>query len=187
MSTKPEIITSEEIIKAKTNIAFIGFMGSGKSTISKVLAKKTDLKSVDIDRLISEKVGMDIPSIFSQYGEEYFRDLEEEILKQVLRVDGQIISCGGGIILRESNRNLLKQRAINCWLDSSAETSISRIKHSGRPLLSTENPLETAKKLISERTALYQEVADIKLNTDHLSIDEIAAIFYEITHKVFFC
>ncbi len=187
MSTKPEIITSEDVIKSKSNIAFIGFMGSGKSTISKVLAKKTGLKSVEIDRLIIEKTGMEISAIFSQFGEDYFRDIEEEVLKQVLRVDGQIISCGGGIILRESNRNLLKLKAINCWLDNSAETAISRMKQSDRPLLSTENPLETAKKLINERTALYQEVADLKLNTENLSIDEIAEIFYEITYKTFFC
>ncbi len=187
MNTKLEIITPDDVIKAKTNIAFIGFMGSGKTTISKLLSKKTGLLCVDIDRMIMEKTEMNIHAIFNQFGEEYFRDLEQEILKQVLRVDGQIISCGGGIIMREENRNLLKKRAINCWLYNSAETTMKRVKESERPLLKSKNPLETAKHLMEIRLSLYQDVADIKLVTDEISIEEITEIFYDFTHKTLFC
>lgn len=185
MTAPLELITSEELLKTKTNIAFIGFMATGKSTIGKLLALKTGLKYVDIDRLIVEKAGLDIPEIFNQLGEDYFRNLEEEILACVLKIDGQILSCGGGIISRESNRTILKQRAINCWLYNSPEVTISRSKTSNRPLLNTENPLETAKTLIKTRTAFYQQVADIRLNTEELTIDQIVTLFYEHTYKTF--
>jgi len=187
MKEKPEYITAKEVLKTKSNIAFIGFMGTGKTTVGKILAHKTGLRFVDTDRLIIEKVGLDISSIFNQYGETYFRDLEEEILKQVLSQEGQIISCGGGIIIRESNRNILKERAINCWLYNSPEISISRFKSSDRPLLKTEDPLATAKLLMEERTSLYQEVADLRLNTEEFTIDQIVTIFYEHTYQTFFC
>ncbi len=187
MSAKPEYISTIEEIKSKKNIAFIGFMGSGKSTIAKIISKKSGLKLVDIDKLIVEKTGMKISTIFDIHGEPYFRDIEEEILKQVLRIDGQIISCGGGVILRESNRKLLKERAINCWLNNHAETSISRIKQTSRPLLKTDNPLETAKSILSDRIEYYEEIADIKLDTDELTIDQIVTYFYDITYKTIFC
>lgn len=187
MIEKPEFITSEKILKSKNNITFIGFMGTGKTTIGMNLAYKTGLKFVDIDRSIVERTGLDIPSIFSQYGESYFRELEKEILNLVLSGERQIISCGGGIITDESNREILKAKAINCWLYNSPEISVSRLKSQDRPLLNTENPLTTAKLLMEKRIPLYQEVADIKLNTEKLTIDQIVAIFYEHTYKTFFC
>ena len=116
-----------------------------------------------------------------------FETSKKRVLKQVLSQEGQIISCGGGIIIRESNRKTLKEKAINCWLYNSPEISISRFKSPDRPLLKTKNPLATAKLLMEKRTSLYQEVADLKLNTEELTIDQIVTIFYEHTYKTFFC
>lgn len=180
---KIELITPETANFDKRNIAFIGFMGAGKSTIGKVLAKKTGLHFVDIDRLIERETNMNINSIFNLYGESYFRDIEESVLKRVLSNEFQIISCGGGVVIRETNRIMLKEHAINCWLYNSPEVSISRIKHSNRPLLATENPTETAKILMEQRAQLYYDVANYRLNTEQYAIDQISQLFYEITYK----
>lgn len=174
------LLVSPEISNISlTNLVFIGFMGTGKTTVGKILAKKCGLTFVDIDRFIMNKTGMDITSIFSRYGESYFRDLEENILAEVLLNNHQIISCGGGIVVRESNRKLLKKNAINCWLYNSPETSLSRIRNSNRPLLNTPNPVEKAKLLIQERELLYSDVAHYKICTENLSLNEITEIIYE--------
>jgi shikimate kinase len=181
-----EKIAKVATIKSSGNIAFVGFMGTGKTTVGKILAQKCGLPFVDIDRVIVEKKGMEIPSIFNKYGESYFRDLEEDILKEVLLKDCQIISCGGGSIIRESNRKLLIQRAVNCWLYNAPELSLSRINSATRPLLNEANPLEKAKELFENRAPLYFEVADYKLCTENLSLNQISDIIYENIYRPIF-
>lgn len=174
-----QLISPKSMDFLPTNLAFIGFMGSGKTTVGKILAQKTGVPFVDVDRRIVAKTGMEINSIFNTYGESYFRDIEEETLNEIMAKKHQIVSCGGGIILREANRQLLKRQAINCWLYNSPETALSRIKNSNRPLLNNENPIATAHALLEERTALYHEIAHYKIFTENLSLIQVTDIIYE--------
>ena len=168
------------------NIALVGFMGTGKTTVGKLLAAKCKLKFVDVDEYISNKSGMDIPLLFDKYGESYFRELEENVLREILSDENQIISCGGGIVAKEVNRLMLKKRSVNCWLYNTVETSISRINETSRPLLTTSTPVEKAMNLFQEREAFYLEVAHCSICTENLSKSQIADLIYENIYQPIF-
>jgi shikimate kinase len=171
-----QIFPGNKMDFSKNNIALIGFMGTGKTSVGRLLAAKCEHVFVDIDEHIAKKTGMDIPSIFSKYGELYFRNLEQESLAEFLLKENQVISCGGGIVLTEINRKLLKKNAVNCWLYNSVEKSISRINQTGRPLLNASDPIEKARDLFREREALYLDVAHFGICTDYLDQPQIADI-----------
>ena len=171
----------------ENNIALVGFMGTGKTTVGRLLAKKCNLTFIDIDECIVEKAGMSIPLIFSRYGENYFRDMEEEVLRNKLSNMNQIISCGGGVVTRKSNRQMLKNRAITCCLYNSLETSLRRINQESRPLLNSPDPAEKALKLFKEREALYLEIAQFRIDTESLNQSQIADIIHENIYTPFFC
>ena len=171
----------------ESNIALVGFMGTGKTTVGRLLAKKCNLTFVDIDECVAERAGMSIPLIFKRYGELYFRDMEEEVLRDKLSNMNQIISCGGGVVTRESNRQMLKNRAITCLLYNSIETSLRRINQESRPLLNSADPAETALKLFKEREALYFEIAKFRIDTEILNQSQIADIIHENIYTPLFC
>ncbi len=166
----------EQMVRFKNNVALVGFMGTGKTTVGRLLADKYELAFIDIDECIAKKVSMDIPTIFSRHGETFFRNLEEEILKEILTGEFQVVSCGGGIIVRESNRTLLKRNAVTCWLYNSVETSLSRISGTGRPLINRSEPVQKAMDLYREREAYYREVASCSLCTENLGQAQIATM-----------
>ena len=151
----------------KGDIAIIGFMGTGKTTISNTLSMITGLKEVDVDRYIVEKEGMEISEIFEKYGEEYFRKSETKALREIACKEGQIISCGGGAVLRDENVKILKENGTVILLTASPETIFDRVKdHTHRPILNNDMSLEHVKSLMAEREPRYQSVADIKINVD---------------------
>ena len=148
----------------------LGFMGSGKTTI----ARKLDPDFVDMDALLEERLGMSIARFFEEKGEAAFRQLEEEVLAELLKTD-KVISTGGGIVISPRNRALLKQNPDNIYLKVDFETLYQRIsadKDNQRPLF-LKNSKEELLAIFNERQAWYQEVASKVIDVSKLSPDEI--------------
>lgn len=162
----------------------VGLMGSGKSTIGKLLASRLSLSFVDLDEMIVQAQGKSIPQIFEQDGEAVFRALESQALEEALKFQDSVIATGGGVILSEHNRERMKDAGQVIWLDASPKTLAARITgDSNRPLLHDVDPLEKMIALTSERNPLYEQVADLKIDTSILSdkeaVDKIAAFLSE--------
>lgn len=156
------------------NIILIGFMGSGKSSVSHHLSYTLKMQEIDTDKYISDEQKMSIPEIFSQKGEEYFRDLETNLLKNLQNKNSLIISCGGGMPLREENQKLLKTLGTVFLLTASPETTFNRVKNNNnRPLLNDNMNLEYITKMIESRKDKYLKTADFVIDTDNKTISEI--------------
>lgn len=156
------------------NIVLIGFMGAGKSTISDYLSMMFDMKLVEMDQEISERQEMSIPDIFATYGEEYFRNLETELLKELQTGRNCIISCGGGVAMREQNVTEMKKNGRVVLLTASPETIYERVKDSNdRPLLKDNNNVEYIAELMEKRREKYEAAADIVIQTDNKTILQI--------------
>ncbi len=150
----------------KENIILVGLMGAGKSTIGRNLAKQLNKEFFDSDRVIEERTGVDIATIFEIEGEQGFRDREEQVIKELCEKEGIILATGGGSILRENNRQTMKENGHVIYLCTSAELLYSRIRYDkSRPLMQTESPLDTLKKLLNDREPYYLEVADTVVTT----------------------
>ena len=148
----------------------LGFMGAGKSTIARGL----DPDFVDMDALLEDRLGMPIALFFEEKGEAAFRQLEEEVLVDLLKTD-QVISTGGGIVISPRNRALLKQNPDNIYLKADFETLYQRIaadKDNRRPLF-LNNSKEELREIFQERQARYEEVASRVLDVTKLSPEEI--------------
>ena len=148
----------------------LGFMGSGKSTIARGL----DYDFVDMDAMLEERLGMPIARFFSEKGEAAFRQIEEEVLADLLKTD-QVISTGGGIVISPRNRALLKQNPDNIYLKADFETLYQRIsadKDNQRPLF-LNNSKEDLAAIFDERQAWYEEVASQIVDVSGLSPEEI--------------
>ena len=160
-----------------TNIILEGFMGSGKSTVSELISDKLELELIDTDEAIEEAEGRKISEIFEQDGEEAFRDMETELMEMVIseHMRETVISLGGGLPVREKNRELLKRAGKVVYLRTSPETVYDRLKGDDtRPLLKSENPLARIKELQDKRGKIYEEAADIIVDTDGKTPAEVA-------------
>jgi len=167
-----------EQIKPK-NVILIGFMGTGKSSIGKLLAQKLKWNFVDTDSLIGKSAGMTISEIFTKKGEPKFRDMESDILQQVLSKENQVISTGGGIVLREENMNRMKQNGIIIALSATPEIIFARTRHrKTRPVLGDEPTLDRVKEILNFRSSLYAQ-ADFSINTSALSKDKIITLILD--------
>ena len=164
------------------NIVLVGMMGSGKSTIGYLLSKSTNLKHVDIDKLIEKETGLKIYDIFEKKGEEYFRNLEEKITLKLLKNKKNIISLGGGGFINKNVRKEVLNNNISFWLNWKSSTIIQRIlKSKKRPL--TKNASENdLKKLINDRSKIYSE-ANFKINCENLTKNMITKQIIEIYEK----
>lgn len=155
------------------NLILIGFMGTGKTTIGKKVAKSLGFRFVDTDHLISKRAGKSIPKIFEQDGEEAFRQMETDILRECAGKSNQVISTGGGIVTRDENREILKTAGYVIWLKASPETIYERVRRNrNRPLLQTENPQETIREMLEDRNDSYGSANDFEVKTDGLSLEE---------------
>lgn len=165
------------------NIALVGFMASGKSTISKYLAQKLQLRVVSIDVMIVEKEGRLITDIFKDSGEPYFRAVETQVVAQAVKLENVIIDCGGGVVLAEENIVNLKSNSILIYLSTSPEVIYERAKkETHRPLLNVEDPLGKIKELLTARLPFYQK-ADFTVTTDDKTIDQISEEIVAIIKK----
>lgn len=156
------------------NIVLIGFMGAGKTTISDYLSTMFDMRLIEMDQEIAEREEMSIPDIFATYGEEYFRNLETSLLRELQTGKNCIISCGGGVAMREENVTEMKKNGRVVLLTASPETIHERVKDSNdRPLLAGNNSVEYIAELMEKRREKYEAAADVVVQTDNKSILEI--------------
>jgi shikimate kinase len=155
----------------------IGFMGTGKSLVGKVLEQHTGFRRLDTDEIISSRLKMPIEKIFSVHGEEHFRDLETETLRSLSTEEPSIIVTGGGIVMRSENVDLLKRLGAIVWLDADEAMLRTRIHRlSDRPLLQTANPEATLSELLEAREPLYRNAADIRVDISQKNLGQIAEL-----------
>jgi shikimate kinase len=157
------------------NIVLIGYRGTGKSTVGKMLASRLGRELVSTDREIVKRAGRSIPEIVAEHGWEHFRDLESEVCRDFAGRDNLIIDTGGGAILRSQNVDLFKQHGTLFWLTASVETIAKRIGgDTQRPSLTgTKSFVEEIQEVLRERTPKYQAAADHMIVTDGKSIRQL--------------
>lgn len=164
-------VSSPRVIR---NIALIGFMGSGKSSIGRLVAEMLGFQFVDTDALIETRAGRSITDIFAQQGEAAFRELEASVVRDLEGVNHTVIATGGGLPTQPGNVDALKQRALVVCLWSSPERLYERVRHqSHRPLLQVPDPLGRIRELLEQRTPCYQQ-ADVMIGTEGRGQREIA-------------
>lgn len=154
----------------KRNIVLCGFMGSGKTTVGRKVARLTGLPFIDLDRYIEAQEGMTIPEIFAQHGEPYFRDLETKYVTELsTREEGCVLSLGGGTVLRSENVEVIKRTGLLILLDTPFFRIIKNLSHStNRPLLEKEDKLAETRRLYQMRKPIYDQVADCRVRSPRL-------------------
>ena len=166
----------------KKNIVLLGMMGSGKSTIGGLIAKKLNVKLIDIDRKIEKMQNQKISQIFEHKGEAYFRELEFDVTIQFLNNDNKIISIGGGAFMNKELRKIIRQKSLTFWLHWSADTLIKRIKNNEKRPVVKDMEYADIKKLISERNKIYN-FSDYKIICENLKKAEIVEKIIKICKK----
>ena len=155
------------------NIALIGFMGSGKTTLAGILAEKLHYQLREIDEdIVRVSDYASVNEIFDKKGEGYFRELEKKVIADAMKHSKQLISCGGGVVSSDEIMELLKENAVVVFLHADFKTVTQRLRDtSSRPLF---RDMEKAMALYAKRVPLYEKYADIKIETDHNSPEEVA-------------
>lgn len=162
-------------MKNTQNIFLIGFMGAGKSSIARELAKKLQMSIVEMDQRIVEEQGMTINEIFEKFGEDHFRDIESQLILDLGNTEPVIVSCGGGVVIRPENSQYMKKSGKVVFLTAKPETIFERVCHSkDRPILNGNMNVEFIADLMGKRLPLYEAAADVMIHTDGKSIAEIA-------------
>ena len=157
------------------NVFLIGFMGTGKSTVASDMGDRYELQSVEMDETIASVEGKPISDIFAEYGEEYFRNLETSFLESMKEQKGKIVSCGGGVVLRDENVQLMKTNGVIVLLTASPEEILKRVANDeGRPLLRGRKNISAITELMEKRRRRYEEAADIIVCTDSKTASEIS-------------
>ncbi|MCI6790033.1 MAG: shikimate kinase [Lachnobacterium sp.] len=156
------------------NIFLIGFMGAGKSTIARTLQRELGFPLVEMDERIVQEQGMSINDIFAQYGEAHFREIESQLVVDLGKQEPSIVSCGGGVVVRPENTQNMKKSGRIVLLKASPETIFERVKNStDRPILNGHMNVEYIAELMEKRRALYEEAADITIQTDGKTREQI--------------
>jgi len=160
----------------KTSVALIGFMGAGKTAVGRELAKKLGKEFIELDALIQSKAGKPIRRIFREEGEISFREREMEAAREVAEKENAVIACGGGIVLNQINIDRLKKRSVVVYLKASSSAVMERTKSDAgkRPLLNVNDRAAEIEKLLEFREPFYQRAADITVDTDYLSVNQVA-------------
>ena len=150
-------------------------MGAGKSSVGRCLHRSTGLALYDTDEVVAENFGISVLEIFTEHGEEKFREVETEALRCMRTEEQTIIITGGGIVLRKENTEILKRLGVIVWLDGDDETLFARASQKpNRPLLQTKNPRTAFSQILRTRRPLYANIADIRVDTSVLSDQEVA-------------
>ena len=169
----------------KNNIYLTGFSGTGKSTVGNVLAIMTGKDFVDVDLVIEEIEGKSIPDIFALKGEEYFRSVETECLREVSTRSETIVSTGGGVPVSLQNIEIMEDSGAIVWLKANPETILTRLSvqsqetgvENDRPMLVSKQPLERIAKLLKSRQIAYQK-SDLSVDTDGKNPETVAKEIY---------
>jgi shikimate kinase len=155
-------------------LALVGMPGSGKSTVGRQLSRRLLLPFFDSDQLIEEHLGCTIKDFFAREGEAAFRDIEEQVIAEVLRGRPAVLATGGGAVLREPNRRALQAHSRVVYLRSSPEELYRRLRHDRhRPLLQVADPLAKLRALYEERDPLYRETAHFVIETGRPSVPSL--------------
>ncbi|MCG6889360.1 MAG: shikimate kinase AroK [Gammaproteobacteria bacterium] len=158
------------------NIILVGPMGSGKSTIGNIIARRLNREFQDSDQHIERRTGVDIARIFDIEGEQGFRDRETSALQELLSENNRVIATGGGSVIRSENQQLLKQRGYVVFLDTSLNQQMQRLRRDKkRPLLQTDDPRARLESLLKERRPIYLKLADLVVKTDKRVARRLAA------------
>lgn len=158
------------------NIVLIGYRGTGKSSVARILSKELGYPVLNMDDKVVEKAGMSIPEIVEKFGWDKFRDLESEIAEQVSNLDNYIIDTGGGVILRDKNVENLRRNSKVFWLKADIATIAERIKHgTHRPSLTDGKTfIDEVEEVITQRKEKYEKAADYIIDTSKLSPSDVA-------------
>ena len=159
-------------MKLNKNLVLVGMMGSGKSSIGKILSKKLKYEYIDTDNKIEEIEKKTISEIFKLNGEKYFRNIEEIISLKFLKLNNKIIALGGGGYINSNIRKYVQKKCISVWLDWKNETLINRIKNSKKRPLAIKLDNLKLKSLIIKRSVMYN-LSDYRINCDKLNKKEI--------------
>ncbi|MGY4568170.1 MULTISPECIES: shikimate kinase [Bradyrhizobium] len=165
-------------------IVLVGMMGAGKSSIGCKLSNMLGLDFVDSDKVIETKAGKEINEIFKDHGEQYFRDMEEREILQLLERGPIVLATGGGAFMSEKIRDRTREKGISIWINTDLDTITKRLaKDTARPLLQTDNPEETIKEMVHERASVYQ-MADLKLDPTVRKINKNAGALLDKLHAM---
>jgi shikimate kinase len=161
------------------NVFLIGYRGSGKSTVADALSERIGWPWLDADAELERRAGKTIKQIFDEGGEEAFRDLESMVVDDLARRDRHIIALGGGAVLRDRNRHALAGRGPIVWLKASPEALLARIRADStttarRPNLTADGGLAEIRKLLGDRTPIYESCAALTIDTENKSPNDIA-------------
>jgi shikimate kinase len=156
-------------------IVLMGPRGSGKSSVATLLAQRLQLQLINMDAMIAQRAGMAIPTLVKQYGWDYFRELESSIARNLAEYEDCVIDTGGGVVIRASNTNHLKQNGVVIFLTADAATLIHRVKNStSRPPLTADKSFtEEMQEVLAARQSLYEAAADYTVNTSHYTIEQV--------------
>jgi len=165
----------------KRNIFLVGPMGAGKSTIGRQIAKNLHLDFYDSDSEIERRTGADISWVFELEGEEGFRAREEKVISELTEHQGIVLATGGGSVLSKENRNRLSARGIVVYLKTTIDKQVARTERDKRrPLIAeADNPREVLENLAESRDPLYEEIADVVIQTDEQSAKHVATQIIE--------
>ena len=153
-------------VNTKSNVVLVGPMGSGKTAVGRQLARHLELEFVDSDSEIERRTGVDITYIFDKEGEQGFRERECAVIADLTRRHNVVLATGGGAVVDPENRRLLSESGSVVYLETSIEHQLERTRHSkNRPLLQNEDPAAVLQRLMETRGPLYDEVADIVIET----------------------
>ena len=156
------------------NIVLIGMRGCGKTTVGRLLAEQIGKQFVEMDKLIEQRAGLSIPEIVDRYGWEIFRDLEEEITRDVAILDNIVNATGGGVVTKRQNIRELKKKGKLVWLKASTDTLLGRIfDDQARPSLTGKPQREDMEAVFVERRPTYERVADIIIDTENKTPEEV--------------
>ena len=163
---------------------FIGFMGSGKSTVSRHMSQMLDIPKIEMDDLLAERAGKPITQIFAEDGEEAFRQMETDLLREIGAGDPVLVSCGGGVVLRPENVEIMKASGTILMLSATPETIFERVRHSTkRPILNGNMNVEFIAELMAKRDSVYRAAADVTVIIDGKTSDVIARELVERIQK----
>ena len=167
------------------NLVLIGFMGAGKSSVSAGLGRMLGREVVEMDQRIAAQEGMSIPELFAQKGEPYFRACETALLKSFAQGAPRIVSCGGGVPLREENVVAMRESGTVVLLTASPEVILERVKDSDeRPLLQGHKDVSYIAVLMEQRRPRYEAAADITVDTSQLNIEEVCRqVLRQVTER----